>query len=121
MLEDEFKELLHHIGLALGIVGNHPDPDAYAANIVAAHESVSAEVKVPDQEANVAGMKPQPAGIINDPSAGDPVLTDGTQWPVETKVYADGSSATGPVPLPDHSPAEQDAAGATKENALAAE
>jgi hypothetical protein len=29
---------------------------------------------------------------------------------VETKVYTDGTSATGPAPLPDQSPAEQDAA-----------
>lgn len=40
------------------------------------------------------------------PSAGtpDPAIEAAT----ETKTYADGSSATGPGPLPDHSPAEQE-------------
>lgn len=64
MLEDEFKALLHRIGLALGIVGNHPDPAAYAANIVAAHESVIGDAKAPNSV------------------VGTPVLTDATEWAV---------------------------------------
>jgi hypothetical protein len=34
----------------------------------------------------------------------------------ETKHYSDGSSATGPGPLPDQSPAQQDAAAETESN-----
>lgn len=62
MLEDEFKELLHRIALAFGIAHGHPDPTAYAAGVVAAQESVTAEVKTLD------------------PIAGDKVLTDGKEW-----------------------------------------
>lgn len=48
-----------------------------------------------------------PAGrqLPNPPDGGaDPAVVAAT----ETKVYSDGSSATGPGPLPDHSPAQQD-------------
>lgn len=43
------------------------------------------------------------------PSGDAPVAT-------ETKHYSDGSSATGPGPLPDQSPAQQDAAAETESN-----
>lgn len=92
MLEDEFKTLLHRIALALGIAQSHPDPAAYADEVINAHDSINAKIKIPD------------------PVIETPVLT-------ETKIYADGSSATGPAPLPDQSPAEQDAADAQKEDA----
>lgn len=36
--------------------------------------------------------------------------TDVEEAATETKLYADGTTATGPSPLPDQSPAEQDAA-----------
>lgn len=62
MLEDEFKTLLHRIALALGIAQSHPNPAAYADEVVTAHDSIIANAKAPD------------------PIAGTPVLTDATEW-----------------------------------------
>lgn len=62
MLEDEFKTLLHRIALALGMAQSHPDPAAYADEVVTAHDSIIANAKAPA------------------PVAGTPVLTDATEW-----------------------------------------
>lgn len=62
-----------------------------------------------------------PAGAATPASTGNVLLNAGpvVDAPViETKQYADGSSATGVAPLPDLSPAEQDAAELPRESHL---
>lgn len=43
------------------------------------------------------------------PNGGVDIAAPGADLTVETKVYTDGTSATGTAPLPDQSPAEQEA------------
>lgn len=61
------------------------------------------------------GLRAKVASVFSHPSVTNP-SADGTAAPTpmtETKVYSDGSSATGPAPLPDQSPAQQAAASST--------
>jgi hypothetical protein len=65
--------------------------------------------------------QPQPASeppsAPADPNPAIPAPTQGPTLVIETKEYSDGSSATGPAPLPDQSPAQQDAENAAANKA----
>lgn len=132
MLEDEFKTLLYRIALALGIAQSHPDPAAYADEVVTAHDLIIANALAPDPVASTQVLtdatewappvilEVPPAPVLAEPIHADPApapvdttvgsVIDPAAPVVETKIYADGLSATGTAPLPDQSPAEQDAA-----------
>lgn len=95
MTQDEAMKLL----MAIAKANDHPDCKGWAEKV----EAIMAEA---------------PTAVA--PLTGTPVLTDPTEWPqpipgtgpvLEMKVYADGSVATGPAPLPSASPDEQEAAG----------
>lgn len=95
------KEDILQIAEIIATANGHPAPGGYSAMVGDVFDRLTAA----------------PTAVT--PLIGTQVLTDPAEWPqlptdtgpvVETKVYADGSSATGPAPLPLLSPDEQEAA-----------
>ena len=85
------------------------------ADAIAKHDALDAlTAPAVPSVADYAASFPIPAGVIDaDPLAAafaEPVAATPSDAGYETKTYADGSTATGLGPLPDLSPAEQEAA-----------
>lgn len=93
-------------------------PQATLSELLAQNESLKAQLATTTEGRDAALQSLTDAGAAKPsetklPGAGTSRLR------IETKQYSDGSSATGPAPLPDQSPAQQDAAKAAPETDVA--